>query len=366
MNKVAMATFAAMAELSSRWIDSVANLACDLLERFSPSPTIRLVEINEGEFMFQSNQGEADSPLTAGSIRIADSELYHAKLAALKEALSGSQIELVLQSDRFIFRPLELPNRATEFLPGIVRSQIDRLTPWNPDDAAFGWSEPTLTDGEKLVVTVAATKLALVLPYVQAVAHFGAHSIATFAASPATGSDTVPIKVWQQKGRGAGNFALIHHALVIVLAAAGITGAVALGADSIVGASLSGQQNEFTRRLSDVRSLAGAARKSGPTSIALGRRELVRRKHDAPLTVLILETLSEILPDNTYLTDFRVDGNKLRLTGITHNAPSLIELIERSGRFKQATFFAPTTRSPTSSADHFSIEAIIKPLGPSS
>jgi general secretion pathway protein L len=90
--------------------------------------------------------------------------------------------------------------------------------------------------------------------------------------------------------------------------------------------------------------------------------ELERRKHDAPLTVLVLETLSKILPDNTYLTELRVEGNKLRLTGITHDAPSLIGLIEQSGRFTRASFFAPTKR--TSSADHFNIEAIIKPFGP--
>jgi general secretion pathway protein L len=81
---------------------------------------------------------------------------------------------------------------------------------------------------------------------------------------------------------------------------------------------------------------------------------------------LVLETLSKILPDHTYVTELRVEGNKLHLTGITHDAPSLIGLIEQSGRFTRATFFAPTTRSASDSGDLFHIEAIIQPVGASS
>jgi general secretion pathway protein L len=82
--------------------------------------------------------------------------------------------------------------------------------------------------------------------------------------------------------------------------------------------------------------------------------------------VLALEALSKILPDQTYVTELRVEGNKLRLTGVTRDAPALIELIEQSGRFTRATFFAPTTRSSSDTGDRFHIEAIIRPLGLSS
>jgi general secretion pathway protein L len=81
------------------------------------------------------------------------------------------------------------------------------------------------------------------------------------------------------------------------------------------------------------------------------------------LTVLAVETLSKILPDDTYVTEVHVEGNKLRLTGTTRNAAALVGLIEQSGSFTRASFFAPTTRSPDS-AEHFNIEAIVQPFGP--
>jgi general secretion pathway protein L len=365
MNKVAT-MFPAISEAFSRWIDSVAEFTASALGHFSSPRTVRLVEQKNDEFVLQVSKETRDADLTHRRIRIAEGQIDYNESAALAAVLTGSHIELVLQSDRFLFRPLELPNRAAEFMNGIVRSQIDRLTPWNADNAAFGWSKPVETDAQRMLVTIAATALTLVRPYVKAIADIGAHSIAVFTALPDGGPDATPIKVWEQKGRGIKDIGRIRQALVMVLAAASITTGLSIGANAIVGPILTTQQDELARQISNLRTMAGGAGNTALGSITMAQRALERRKHDTPSTVLALETLSKILPDQTYVTEFRVEGNKLRLTGISRNAPSLIELIEQSGRFTRATFFAPTTRSTSDTGDRFHIEAVIKPLGPSS
>jgi general secretion pathway protein L len=70
----------------------------------------------------------------------------------------------------------------------------------------------------------------------------------------------------------------------------------------------------------------------------------------------VLEKLAAILPDHTYVTELRLDARKLRLVGVTQNAASLIALMERSGFFTGATFFAPTTRSSAGTTEQFHIE----------
>jgi general secretion pathway protein L len=50
----------------------------------------------------------------------------------------------------------------------------------------------------------------------------------------------------------------------------------------------------------------------------------------------------------------------LRLVGITKDAPSLIGLLEQSGYFTRATFFAPTTRSSAEAGERFHLEAVIQ------
>jgi general secretion pathway protein L len=89
---------------------------------------------------------------------------------------------------------------------------------------------------------------------------------------------------------------------------------------------------------------------------------LARRKHETQASVIVIEELSRILPDHTYVTELHIDGNTLQIAGITHDAPSLIRLIEQSPHFTRATFFAPTTRAPSDPGDRFHIEARLEPV----
>lgn len=349
--------FTAISEVFSSWIDSVCDVAAGVLGQFAPRQTVRLIEEGHDEFVLQLSEQASSSNNASKPIRIPAGRIGHDQVPT--ETLAGNHIEMILQPDRFLFRPLELPNRAAEFMPGIVRSQIDRITPWNAADSAFGWSEPVKADAERMVVTVAATTLALIRPYVQAITDIGVRSIAVFTFLPEATSDAKPIKVWEQKGQSGGKIGRTRRALVIILATVGIAAGIAFVADVGAGTFLTAQQDDLARQISGIRSTANVARGT------ITQHALEQRKHEAPSSVLALETLSKILPDQTYVTELRLEGNRLRLTGITRDAPSLIGLIERSGRFTRASFFAPTTRSPSDTGDRFHIEAIIKTAGPS-
>jgi general secretion pathway protein L len=358
-----MKALSVIAEGFARWIDSVAGTVITVHGWLAPPRVIKLIEDEAGEFAIRTDQQASDASPTVECVRIAEGKIIGAVPAGMAENLAGSRIELVLRSDRFLFAPFELPGRAAEFLEGVVRAQIDRLTPWGAAEAAFGWSKPTQAGTDRFITTIAATALGRITPFIQALAGFGVQSISVFTSLPDAGTPA-PIKVLESGTGGAADIGRIRQALRIMIVAAGVGAAAAVGSWAILGASLEAQQEELARQIASARVAASTSRDAPVGSIAAAHRVLEQFKHEAPSSVIVLDTLSRILPDHTYVTELRIEDHKLRLSGVTKDAPSLISLIEQSGRFTRATFSAPTTQSPSEPGERFHIEADIQPLIP--
>jgi len=359
-----MKAFSAIAEGFSRWIDLVAGVIAAWLGRLDAPRAVTLVEDEGGGFVLQAGEPTADPDATYNGLTMTEDQLVAATPTDKANELSGARVDLILRPDRFLFRPLELPSRAAEFLDGIVCAQIDRLTPWSGAEAAFGWSRSVEEGTDRMIVTIAATARAVVMPYVRAIANAGAHSIAVFTLLPEPTSGAGPIKVWEERLAGLSEAIRIRRVLVRILTVAVVAGATAVGAFPIIDAHLQAQQGDIARQIADIRATSLSAREAASGTPAAAQRAVERRKQESPSSVIVLDTLSQILPDHTYVSELRIEGNKLRLVGVTRNAPSLIEIIERSARFTQATFFAPTTRSPSEPGERFHLEAVIQPLGP--
>jgi general secretion pathway protein L len=339
----------------SRWIDCVAAAIVALRARFASTRVVRFVEGADGAFTVLPAEGDGSQ---AERLRIVDGKLAAPPTAAAESKMRSSRIEIVLQSNRFVFRPLELPRRAGEFLDGIVRAQIDRLTPWPAEEAAFGYSAPSDIANDRIKLTVAATARALIAPFVQALGGLGADAIVVSTVAPDEGAGTAAIKVFEQSGRGGLEVQRLRRALIGILGAAGLLAATAIVADIVVGDGLQARQDDVVNKIAAHRATMRASLDTSDSVVA----GLERRKHETPSSVIVLEALSRIFPDHTYVTELRIVGDKVQVVGVTRDAPSLIRLIEQSAYFTRATFFAPTTRSPSQAGDNFHIEAQIQPI----
>jgi general secretion pathway protein L len=342
----------------SSWINSVATTINSIFDRLRSQRHVQLIEGERDKFTLHILDSVKNSNLPDHQIHIANGSIVGALPPNWTTILHGSQIELVLLPSRFLFRPLELPKRAAEYLEGIVRSQIDRLTPWAANEAVYSWTPPVDAANERIHLMIAATARAMVAPYLQAIATLGSSSIAVTTVPLNSDSNAVPIKIYEQR-ISAVDTARIRSILVAVFLLSGLSATISIGVSAVIADNLGSEQQELLRKISARRA---AMRSVSDLSGGSALQALERRKQTTPSSVIVLEALSTLLPDDTYVTEFRVDGEKLQIVGITSDAPSLIRLIERSPHFKRATFFAPTTRSPGETRDRFHIEANINPV----
>jgi general secretion pathway protein L len=348
----------------NEWIDSIARHFCDMIEQLSPDKLVTLHQIDSCTFGFRQTTGLSKGMDAGERIVVAVEGMNPMRVSVeMAEKLRDSRISLFLLPNDFIFRSIELPVQAGEFVAGIVRTQIDRLTPWNLKDAAFGWSAPRPIGVDRIACTVAAAAQTTVSRYLDIFKAAKPRAIIVYARNPSK-ADLPPIKVGEAYAASAINLRRVRDALIAALICSGVAAGIASVGAMTVRARLETQRLDLAQA---ERSAIEQRRSTRPNSTDVAHQFIEQKKLSTLPSVLILETLSEILPDHTYVTELRMDGNKVNIIGISRDAPSLIGTIEKSPRFSQASFFAPTTKSQSEAGERFHIEALLRPLeGPRS
>ncbi len=342
----------------STWIASVAEAIVAGSNRLSVQHQVRLVETDQNTFVIEMTAKPKQPVPPECRFALVDDAPDQNVPAEWKSVLKGSRLDVSLRSSRFLFRPLDLPRRAAEFLDAVIRSQIDRLTPWTANDAIFSWSAPVDNSADRIHLTVIAAPKAKITPLVRLAEAWEVGSVILYAGPEGGPSATGETKVFEKRMRGSLDVARVRRILTNVLLAAAIAAVLSFVAADVIGGQLDSQQQQISRRISERRA---AMRLNSGISGDSAQTILARRKQTTPSSVMVLEALSEILPDNTYVTELRVEKDKLQIVGITQDAPSLVKLLEQSPQFTRVTFFAPTTRSQNDPGERFHVEARLKP-----
>lgn len=86
---------------------------------------------------------------------------------------------------------------------------------------------------------------------------------------------------------------------------------------------------------------------------------LARRKQQTPATLALLDELSRILPDDTWLETLQLGSGEMVLSGLSARAAPLIGILERSPLLEQAAFRSPLVQDPRYEAERFQIRTRI-------
>jgi general secretion pathway protein L len=341
------------------WTTAAAEALDALARRLYRRPQIRMARDRTDMLTFSLLGQASNKPhLPDAVVRLVDGRPEDALPGDWLGILPGSSIECRLAPEHVLLRPLDFPKQAAAFLDGMIRSQIDRLTPWAAGEAAFGFGTPREAPNERLELTLAATSRAALMPLVQLADRVGAAALTVSVEAEAHGrpeSESISVFTVGLRSAIAGGRDLAKLLRYLLLGVAGVT-AVALVGGMMIGNALDTELQDVQARISRQRAAMRTSAGIGSTS---AESLLVQRKKTTPAAVLALEAISKALPDTTYVTDLHIEGDRLQLSGLTKDAPMLIRLIEQSPQFSRATFYAPTTREANEPGERFHIEAHI-------
>ena len=99
--------------------------------------------------------------------------------------------------------------------------------------------------------------------------------------------------------------------------------------------------------------------------IASAHNFVMARKQGQQPAVALLEDLSRLLPDTTWVQQLDVKTNQksreIQIAGETGSSSQLIEVLEQSGSLANAGFKSPLTKGVTPNTERFLLSAEIKP-----
>lgn len=269
-----------------------------------------------------------------------------------KHAPKGTDTVLLLGTEQVLHKVLDLPLAAEDGLRELLRFELDRQTPYRPDQVRYDFrvvGRDTATGRMKVELLVAPVET--VERLVARAAEWGLEPSAVTAAGiddPADPAFDLSGEEREAPSRG-GRLVL---GLLALLAVGLIAAAVWMPLEAQRQAA---QEADVALAEARREALAAAGLRDELDRKAKAGSFLVRRKSEAPMTTAVLADLTRLLPDDTWLFELHVRGTEVRARGYAPAASAVLELIERGPAFRNARFTSPVTRVPGIEAERFDL-----------
>ena len=319
--------------------------------------------------VFGRPAGMRREEIHAVELGMADAPLHRAETSRRLVQAAGRNFQLLLclPPEQVLQRTLTLPLAVEENLRQTLAFELDRYTPFRPEEVYFAFRVIERDAGQKrLSVELAAIPKSAVDQGVARAAALG------LAVDGAVLADEL-----LQRGGDCRNFlpdaAKRRKSSARLGWRAGMTALSAVLLAVLLAVPL-WQKRAATNSLLDPLARAKAA--SQETDALRERlRKLVKehnflhdKKWDTPSTVLELEELSKLLPDDTFVMQFDFEGDTVQIQGETASSTRLVETLEASPLFKDVSFKSQLTKIQGTANDRFhlsaTLEAAAKPKSP--
>lgn len=263
--------------------------------------------------------------------------------------LADAEVCLRLLPDQFLVRTVKLPAPAAENLMQVLAFEMDRLTPFKADQVYYSARiVERLADTRQIRVELALTPRSKLDPLLDELLSFGWRPDRVLVGRNEAEHDLLPDKYRRVRSSLPQRITLV----LAVLFASSLLATLALPV--WLNYNLQEALQQETRRISKVAKEVEAL-KSEAERLTHESGFLQRRKREEPPVVGMLNELSRVIPDQTWLNGLQYRDRKIIIQGQSPAASSLIERIEASPFFQNTSFVSPVTKDVASGQERFQI-----------
>jgi len=270
--------------------------------------------------------------------------------AALNSRSHGEHVLLRLPQTAVLERNVVLPLAAERDPERVLGYEMESLTPFAADEVFWGYEvEERDRARARLVLRLTVVPRAAVAALIDLLAGLGGRPKLLEASTP---GGVRSIKLSHEDAAGARTLffkrvlgAAVAALALLVLVSPFLRQTLELADlhDRLDGMAPRVKQAEALRR-----EIGGAG--AGNDAVAAETKRLGDALEG-------LAAITDILPDDSYLTEFTMRERKMTLSGLSASAPRLISGLSADTRIRNPAFTAPVTKSETNHLDVFSIRA---------
>jgi len=294
-----------------------------------------------------------------GSSEESEEQWWHQVQHIINQA-DGKKVSthFLLSNKDALVRKIALPQAAKENLLDVIGFELDKYVPFNKDQVQLGYKiDRTNTTDDKLLLDLAVIPKQKVMDVLKLCDEKSIFldsidvNLEEENSKPAAlGVNLLPAD--KRKPKDFTNLK-INVVLTVVL--------VAL-VYFVMYTSLANKQNKIDKLTVINEQLQKQARTSKLLNKELknaivSSKFLQNKKQEHPAIMEIFSEVTSMLPDNTYLTRFKLDHNKLEITGQSANANSLIPLLNESKNWYVPQFIGAVVPDPRTNKEKFTIKA---------
>ncbi len=294
-----------------------------------------------------------------GTLRIVKSADHAAESDPIvRRAARTDAVVLRLPEDQVLQLDVTLPLAAEDNLREVLGFEMDRLTPFNREMVAYDYVKVGRDPAQGVVrlklFVITKSKLQLLVARLAALG-IQATAVTTYRSPDEQGMPEFPAQpnlLTETPGSRSRSpvryLAYASSALVLVLAIVAL--ALPLWNQQRYIAGLEQAIEAVQADVKNSKRLAGELDR-----VVKDAEFIAAKKRDEPMAIGLVNELTQLVPDGTWLHRLEIKGGQIRVQGESVNAAPVLSTIENSGRFAETQFASPVVRNSSTGTERFSI-----------